>query len=129
MTALCASVQNRCPACHPAAMSGCTEGSSSTSTQEPYSDFNESMLSSSNGCPILGTGGFGTRKEVENKELISFLQQLGPSVDESNGSWPYLLTVCTGAALAAKAGLLNGRYLLAHCTPISAQQLCYGPIC
>ena len=103
-------------------MVGCTEGSTlpvPRSHINEYSDVNQKiMLSSSNGCSILCTGGFGTRKEVENKELISFLHQYGPSVDKSNGSWPYLLTVCTGAALAAKAGLLDGRYLLALCIPI-----------
>ncbi|KAJ3303416.1 hypothetical protein HDU93_006478, partial [Gonapodya sp. JEL0774] len=52
-------------------------------------------------------GGMGTRSIVNNDtdpELIAFLQ------DRANTSkLEYLISVCTGASLLAKAGALNGR--------------------
>jgi len=44
----------------------------------------------------------GTRKEVDNNLLI---RQIIETADASN----YVLTVCTGSALLAKSGLLDGR--------------------
>ena len=59
----------------------------------------------------LWTGGFGTRKEIDNPQLISFIQRYSPARASSHeeANFPYLLTVCTGAALAARAGVLDGR--------------------
>ncbi len=51
---------------------------------------------------LLIPGGMGTRKEVDNKLLI---RQIIETADASN----YVLTVCTGSALLAKTGLLDGR--------------------
>ena len=51
---------------------------------------------------FLVPGGYGTRKEVNNTELIKQIQKV------SEGS-RYVLTVCTGSALMAKTGLLDGR--------------------
>jgi putative intracellular protease/amidase len=48
-------------------------------------------------------GGMGTRKEVENEVLIGQIIELSNSSD-------YVLTVCTGSALLAKSGLLDGRH-------------------
>jgi putative intracellular protease/amidase len=50
---------------------------------------------------LLIPGGFGTRKEVNNKTLINFIK------DKSRNA-AYVATVCTGAALLAKTGLLDG---------------------
>jgi len=47
-------------------------------------------------------GGWGTRKEVENKLLIDKIKEL------ANLS-KYVLTVCTGSALLARTGLLDGK--------------------
>lgn len=47
-------------------------------------------------------GGWGTRKEVNNDALIR-------KIEESANDSEYVLTVCTGAALLAKTGLLDGR--------------------
>ena len=56
-----------------------------------------------NGMDIfLIPGGYGTRVEVNNNELIESIQQI------SNLS-RYVLTVCTGTALLAKTALLDGR--------------------
>lgn len=47
-------------------------------------------------------GGSGTRKEVEN---IEFLHQIRNLAENSQ----YILTVCTGSALLARTGLLDGK--------------------
>ena len=51
---------------------------------------------------FLVPGGYGTRKEVDNDDLIKQIRKI------SEGS-QYVLTVCTGSALIAKTGLLDGR--------------------
>lgn len=51
---------------------------------------------------LLIPGGMGTRKEVNNVILINKIKALSLSSD-------YVLTVCTGSALLAKTGLLDGR--------------------
>lgn len=51
---------------------------------------------------ILIPGGYGTRQEVNNSVLISLLR----TVCERS---KFVLTVCTGTALLAKTGLLDGR--------------------
>jgi len=51
---------------------------------------------------FLIPGGIGTRKEVENKLLLDKI------IEVSNHS-KYVLTVCTGSALLAKTGLLDGK--------------------
>ena len=56
-----------------------------------------------NGTHIfLIPGGFGTRKEVNNQELINYIMDISEKSQ-------YVLTVCTGSALLAKTGLLKGR--------------------
>ncbi|QLY82284.1 DJ-1/PfpI family protein [Clostridium intestinale] len=47
-------------------------------------------------------GGAGTRKGVEDYELLKYIKDISISSK-------YILTVCTGSALLAKAGLLDGR--------------------
>lgn len=47
-------------------------------------------------------GGFGTRREVSNPLLLEWLR-------ERAGSAELVASVCTGSALLAAAGLLNGR--------------------
>ena len=51
---------------------------------------------------LLIPGGLGTRREVNNESLIKSLRELSLSSE-------YVLTVCTGSALLAKSGLLDGR--------------------
>ena len=52
---------------------------------------------------FLIPGGFGTRKVVNNKNLIDIIKQIA-------GLSKYVLTVCTGSALLAKTGLLDNRF-------------------
>jgi transcriptional regulator GlxA family with amidase domain len=52
-------------------------------------------------------GGQGTRREVDNPELIDFIA-------ERAGSAKAVLSVCTGAFLLHKAGLLVGRRATTH---------------
>jgi transcriptional regulator GlxA family with amidase domain len=51
---------------------------------------------------LLVPGGFGTRTEVENPRLLDFLRRRGAEAE-------VVMSVCTGAALLARAGLLDGR--------------------
>jgi transcriptional regulator GlxA family with amidase domain len=50
---------------------------------------------------FLIPGGMGTRLEVNNPEMISKIAAI-------SNITPHVLTVCTGSALLAKTGLLNG---------------------
>lgn len=47
-------------------------------------------------------GGIGTRREVDNKALLDWIAQTSDQAE-------YTLSVCTGSALLAKAGVLDGR--------------------
>jgi transcriptional regulator GlxA family with amidase domain len=51
---------------------------------------------------ILVPGGFGTRREVGNEPFLSALRSL-------SGRSRFVTSVCTGSALLAKAGILDGR--------------------
>lgn len=51
---------------------------------------------------LLIPGGPGTRKEINNNLLIEKIREI------SHAS-KYVMTVCTGSALLAKTGLLNGK--------------------
>jgi transcriptional regulator GlxA family with amidase domain len=57
-------------------------------------------------CPrldlMLVPGGFGTRVQVENAALLDFLRQRAAAAEVS-------MSVCTGSALFARAGLLDGK--------------------
>jgi putative intracellular protease/amidase len=57
-------------------------------------------------CPpldvLLVPGGPGTRQEVDNPVLIDWLATRGADAE-------IISSVCTGAALLARAGLLDGR--------------------
>ena len=51
---------------------------------------------------ILVPGGMGTRKEVNNPQLLDKIEELSQTSD-------FVLSVCTGSALLAKSGLLDGK--------------------
>lgn len=57
-------------------------------------------------CPklqmLLVPGGIGTRREVENRKLLDFIRQRSAEAE-------VVMSVCTGAGLLARAGLLDGR--------------------
>jgi transcriptional regulator GlxA family with amidase domain len=50
---------------------------------------------------LLVPGGNGTRREVDNPVLLDWLKQQSPGAQ-------YVTSVCTGSALLAKSGLLDG---------------------
>lgn len=62
-------------------------------------------------CPpaeiILVPGGMGTRREVDNPRLIAFLRRLAAGCE-------IVTSVCTGAFLLERAGLLAGRKAVTH---------------
>src|SRR5579862_9889657 len=49
---------------------------------------------------LLVPGGMGTREEVHNEILLTFIRERSQQVE-------LILSVCTGAALLAKAGVLD----------------------
>ena len=51
---------------------------------------------------FLISGGLGTRKEITNSLLIDRIRKFSEASK-------YVMTVCTGSALLAKTGLLNGK--------------------
>lgn len=57
-------------------------------------------------CPtldiILVPGGIGTREEINNKALLTWLNERAAHAE-------IVASVCTGSAILAKAGLLDGR--------------------
>ena len=62
-------------------------------------------------CPPLDIlvvpGGWGTRKEIYNDRLLSWIAERGSKVET-------LASVCTGAMLLGKAGLLDGKHATTH---------------
>jgi transcriptional regulator GlxA family with amidase domain len=62
-------------------------------------------------CPRLDilvvSGGWGTRKEIENKRLIDWIATVGSQVET-------LTSVCTGSMLLGRAGLLDGLSATTH---------------
>lgn len=62
-------------------------------------------------CPppdiLIVPGGYGTRKEMHNATLIDWIRQAAPRAE-------LILSVCTGALLLAKAGLLDGLEATTH---------------
>lgn len=62
-------------------------------------------------CPqphiLLVPGGYGTRREINNAGLVTWIAAQFPKVE-------LMLSVCTGALLLAKAGLLEGLSATTH---------------
>jgi transcriptional regulator GlxA family with amidase domain len=62
-------------------------------------------------CPasdiLVVPGGSGTRKEVDNQQMIDWIRQRGQSAE-------IVISVCTGSLLLAKAGLLDGLEATTH---------------
>lgn len=50
---------------------------------------------------LLVPGGPGTRKEVDNQRLLDWIREQSPGAE-------YVTSVCTGSALLARAGVLDG---------------------
>lgn len=78
----------------------CTSGGMAVS---PHHTFNT--------CPSLDIlvvpGGMGTRKEIDNPVLMKWIQDRAAQVET-------LASVCTGARLLGRAGLLDGRRATTH---------------
>ena len=56
---------------------------------------------------LLVPGGFGTRREINNARIITWIKEQFPKVE-------LMLSVCTGAMLLAKAGVLDGLKATTH---------------
>ena len=63
------------------------------------------------GCPVLDVlvvpGGWGTRKEMNNERLLGWIAERSTQVET-------LASVCTGALMLGKAGLLDGKRATTH---------------
>lgn len=70
-------------------------------------------------CPaldiLLVPGGWGTRTELANPALLTFLQTRAPGVRT-------LASVCTGALLLGHAGLLDGKHATTHWKALELMQ-------
>jgi transcriptional regulator GlxA family with amidase domain len=56
---------------------------------------------------LLVPGGYGTRKEMKNAELLTWVQRASAKAE-------LVLSVCTGSLVLAKAGLLEGLEATTH---------------
>jgi len=68
------------------------------------------------GAPALDIlvipGGWGTRKEIDNRRLLTWIAARGREVET-------LTSVCTGAMLLGRAGLLDGKRATTHWRSLS----------
>ena len=71
------------------------------STQGPRSAIDDLFADDAAYDILLVPGGRGTRREVDNAALLAWLQAKAAKTE-------YVASVCTGSALLAKAGLLDG---------------------
>jgi transcriptional regulator GlxA family with amidase domain len=71
------------------------------STQGPRSAIDDVFADNRRYDILLVPGGRGTRREVENRSLLAWLSDKAQTAE-------YVTSVCTGSALLAKAGLLDG---------------------
>ena len=62
-------------------------------------------------CPhpniLVVPGGMGTRTQMNNQKLITWIQQISARAE-------LVMSICTGARLLAKAGLLDGLEITTH---------------
>ena len=71
------------------------------SRQGPKSVCDDSFQSAPAIDVLLVPGGIGTRREVDNQELLDWLKERSEQAE-------LVASVCTGSALLAKAGVLDG---------------------
>lgn len=72
------------------------------SAQGPAAMAHKALSDKTNYDIILVPGGIGTRKEVENGEVLNWISNQAAQAK-------YIASVCTGSALLAKAGVLDGK--------------------
>jgi transcriptional regulator GlxA family with amidase domain len=72
------------------------------STQGPRSVIDDHFAADRSYDILLVPGGMGTRREVGNKSLLDWLARAAEHAE-------IVASVCTGSALLAKAGLLDGK--------------------
>ena len=78
------------------------QSGSVASIHGPRSVVDETLARAGEFDAILVPGGFGTRREVGNEPFLSSLRSL-------SARSRFVTSVCTGSALLAKAGILDGR--------------------
>ncbi|MBK1647710.1 dimethyladenosine transferase [Rhabdochromatium marinum] len=77
------------------------DGQTVASRQGPKSVVDHSFGDAVRYDILLVPGGQGTRREVYNESMLSWLQEQAKGAE-------YVTSVCTGSALLAKAGILDG---------------------
>jgi putative intracellular protease/amidase len=74
---------------------------------------------------LLVPGGIGTRQEVSNTALLDFIRAC---CDPAAGL-SLVMSVCTGSALLAAAGVLDGRCVNCHIWARAANTSCLTAVC
>ncbi|BCB18665.1 DJ-1/PfpI family protein [Bosea sp. ANAM02] len=77
-------------------------GASVTSSQGLSAGVHHSFATAPKLDGLLVPGGQGTRREIDNPAMLDFLR-----LQSEGAAW--IASVCTGAALLAKAGILDGK--------------------
>lgn len=72
------------------------------SSQNVRVDTKQCIRDEENLSVLLIPGGIGTRKNVDDEEFITYINELALKSS-------YILSVCTGSALLARTGILNGK--------------------
>jgi transcriptional regulator GlxA family with amidase domain len=72
------------------------------SSEGPATEVDHTLADAPSWDVLLVPGGFGTRQLVKDKSFLAWLKQ-------ASERSPVTATVCTGAALLARTGLLDGR--------------------
>ncbi|KAI1452119.1 class I glutamine amidotransferase-like protein [Annulohypoxylon moriforme] len=90
------------PSLSPVSTSTATSGHTTGQSVVPTRTYADALTAGEDIEVLLVPGGFGTRDPANTAEVEDFVKRAFPKLR-------YLLTVCTGSALVARTGVLDGR--------------------